>query len=62
MGISAADFLQALTAVQKFLHEFKTTVSHQVFAEALKAQALGLTCNIGLLGSLEPEQATNILA
>ena len=61
MGVSAEELLSDLAAVQRFLQEFKSTVSHQVFAESLKAQALGLTSRIARVGSLQPEQATNIL-
>ena len=61
MGVSAEELLSDLAAVQKFLQEFKSTVSHQVFAESLKAQALGLTSRIARVASLQPEQATKIL-
>ena len=61
MGISAEDLLNDLAGVQKFLHEFKNTVSHQVFSDALKAQVLGLTSKLARVGSLKPEQATAIL-
>ena len=61
MGVSAEDLLNDLAAVQKFLQEFKNTVSHQVFTESLKAQALGLTSKIARIGRLQPEQATIIL-
>ena len=61
MGVSAEDLLSDLAAVQKFLQEFKNTVSHQVFTESLKARALGLTSKIARIGSLQPEQATIIL-